>query len=157
MEKNYENGKENKSMRLERSESRRLRCDPVGLSIGHRTGRGGGSLRQHQSRSAQDRGVVLVLLVRRLPGLALLVVLLEQLDRSCLLAQEVDHEGHREVVEPVPPRHLQDHIRPDQVVARIQHPNVALAAANVHKLQYVSTCYYKEKEMRKGEKKKKHT
>lgn len=76
--------------------------------------------------------------MRRLPRLAFLIVLLQHLDRTCLLAEEVDHVGHGEIMKTVTPRHLQDDIGADEIVAGIQHADVALAAANVDKLDTVS-------------------
>lgn len=121
---------------LERAEAGGLRRDPVGLLIRHRTWHGRRwTLGQHQPRATQDRCVVLFGLLCDFALLALLVVLLEHLDRTRLLAQEVDHVGHGEIVKAVAPRDLHDHIGTDKVVAGIQHTNVAFPAANVHKLK----------------------
>lgn len=122
-------------MHLEGAESGRLRRDPVGLLVRHGTWRRPPrALGQHQSRAAQDRSVILLRLLRHLPLLSFFVVLLEGLDRPRLLAQEVDHEGHRKVVETVAPRHLQDDVGANEVVASVQHTNVALATTNIHEL-----------------------
>lgn len=112
-----------------------LRGDPVGLlPICHGTGWRSGPLSEHQTRAAQDRGVVLFGLLRLLLELALFVILLEHLDSAGLLAEEVDHERHGEVVQTLAPRDLHDHVGPDQIVAGVQHAYIALAAANVDKL-----------------------
>lgn len=38
----------------------------------------------------------------------------------------------------IAPRHLKDNVWADQIVAGIQHADIALAAANVHKLGKIS-------------------
>jgi len=76
---------------LETAIASRLRGNAVRSPI--RTGRrriGNRALREHETR-AEDGCVVLLLLLRRLAGLALLVVLLEHLDRCRLLGEEIDH------------------------------------------------------------------
>jgi hypothetical protein len=109
------------------SKARRLRCNAVGLNTRR-------SLRQHQSSSAEYGRTVFVLLLSRLTCLALFVVLAERLDRRRLLAHVADHEWHREVVEVVAPRDLHDDVYRDEVVASIQHADIAFPAANVDKL-----------------------
>lgn len=123
-------------MRLERAETGSLRCDSVGLSKRHGAWRRRcRALSQHQPRTAQNRGVVLLRLLSHFARLAFFVVLLQHLDRARLLAQEIDHEGHGEVVKTMAPRKLENNVGPDEVVAGIQHANVAFAAANIDKLE----------------------
>lgn len=81
----------------------RLRGEPGGLAIRHWTSRSCRALREHQSGATQDRGVILLNALSLLPVLALFIILLEHLDRARLLAQEVDHEGHGEVVQTLAP------------------------------------------------------
>ena len=120
---------------LESAESSRLRSDPVGLTVRHGTRSAAArALREHQARATQDRRVVLLGLLRHLAGLALLIVLLESLDGAGLLAEEVDHKRHREVVKAMSPRELEDHIRANEIVARVQHTHVTFSTANVHEL-----------------------
>ena len=90
--------------------------------------------RDHEPRASEDGCVVLLLLLRLLPQLALLVVLLQRLDRRACLGQVVDHEGHGEVGQAVAPRDLHDDVDRDQIIASIEHANVAFAAANVDEL-----------------------
>jgi hypothetical protein len=92
-------------------------------------------LRQHEPGATQDRGIVLLSLLASLPSLALLVVTLKGRDRRCLLAHEVDHERHREVIETMAPRDFHDNVKADELVAGIEHAHVAFATANVDKLQ----------------------
>lgn len=61
--------------------------------------------------------------------------MLKGLDGRCLLAHEVDHERHREVIETMAPRDFHDDVKADEVVASVEHAHVAFAAANVDKLQ----------------------
>jgi hypothetical protein len=96
--------------------------------------RGGRTSRNHQTGAAENGRVVLHLLLLLFLGLACLVVCLEGRQLLGLLAQEVDHVRHGEVVEAVAPRQLQDHIRADQVVAGVQHAHVALAVADIDEL-----------------------
>jgi hypothetical protein len=49
---------------------------------------------------------------------------------------ECEGTYHSEVMQTIAPRHLQDYIGTDQVVASVEHANVALAAANIDKLYY---------------------
>lgn len=133
-------------MRLERAETGSLRCDSVGLSKRHGAWRRRcRALGQHQPRATQNRGIVLLRLLSHFARLAFFIVLLQHLDRARLLAQEVDHERHGEVVKTVAPRKLQNNVGPDEIVAGIQHANVAFAASNIDKLKvesvYVLACH----------------
>ena len=124
------------NVELERAEPSRLWSDTVGLAKRHGIWRRRSrALGQHQPRATQNWGIVLLRLLGHFPCLPFLVVLLEHLDCARLLTQEVDHEWHSEVVKAMAPRELQDHVRPDEIVASIQHTNIALPAANVHELR----------------------
>lgn len=98
--------------------SGRLGRYTVGLLVRDRAGCAARPLGQHQSRS-QNRSVVIVLLMYGLASLALLIVLLQQVNGGSLLGQHVDQVRHGEVVQAVAPRHLQNDIGPDQVVTGI--------------------------------------
>lgn len=124
---------------LERTEASGLRRDAISLSVCHwYRGRRRRPLSQHEPRASQDWCVVFFLLMRHFPRLAFLIVLLQHFDRTCLLAEEVDHVGHSEIMKTVTPGHLQDDIGADEIVAGIQHADVALPAANIDKLDTVS-------------------
>lgn len=89
---------------LKPAEARGLRREAVGLRVGSWRGwLSGWALREHQAGAAEDRGVVLLLDLRLLARVALVVVLLEDLDCRRLLGQEVDHEWHREIGKAVAP------------------------------------------------------
>ena len=109
-----------------------LRGDAISVSItrGLRVWR---ALGQHQP-SADDRGAVVGLLLASFSGFALLVVFPQLVDRRGLLAHQADHERHGEVVKAVSPRNLHHRGQWDQVVAGVQHPDVAFPAANVNEL-----------------------
>ena len=121
----------------------RLRCDPIRLAVCH-PGHGwrraactaGGALSEHEPRTAEDGRAILLLLRAGLTGLTLVVVAAQCLDGRGLLAHEVDEEGHGEVGQAVAPRQLHDHVEPDQVVAGVQHADVALAATDVNELSH---------------------
>ena len=118
-----------------------LRGEPIDrLAIWHGAGRGAWALGQHQPGATKDRSVILLGTLALFPRLALFIVLLKHLDGAGLLAEEVDHERHGEVVQALAPRYLHNHIGADQVVAGIQHANVALAAANVDELERRVSC-----------------
>lgn len=91
-------------------------------------------LGQHESSASQDRCTVFVLLLGRFSCLARFVVLAQCLDRGSLLAHVADHEWHREVVEVVAPRDLHHDVQRDEIVASIQHANIAFSAPNVDEL-----------------------
>lgn len=121
------------------SETGRLGRKSVGLSA-KRRGRGpalSGTSGDHEAVHAQDGGVVILGLLGSLLGLASLVVSLEGGQLLGLLAEEVDHVRHSEVMEAVAPRELQDKIGADEVVAGIKHADVALPVANVDELRRV--------------------
>lgn len=115
-----------------------LRCEAVGLTVRRRRGAGahaGRASSDHESRSAQDGGVVFRLLLLLLLGLAGLVVSLERGELLSLLTEKVDHVRHGEVHEAVAPRELKDEVRSDELIAGVEHASVAFAVANVDKLK----------------------
>ena len=61
--------------------------------------------------------------------------MLEGFDGRRLLAHEIDHERHGEVVQAVTPRDFHDDVQADEVVASIEHTHVAFAAANIDELR----------------------
>lgn len=84
---------------------------------------------------AQDRGVVLHLLLLRLPGLAGLVVGLQNSKLLGLLGQHIDHVRHCEIIQTIAPGEFQDKVGAEEVVARVQYADVALAVANIDELR----------------------
>lgn len=121
--------------RLEIAITGRLRCNAVRLLVRHgRWSSAPRSLREHEPRTAKDRCIILLLLLLGLPRLSLVVVAFQRLNCRSLLAHEIDHERHREVCQPVPPREFHNHIQANQVITSIKHSNVAFPAANVDKL-----------------------
>ena len=92
------------------------------------------SLGEHEPRAAKDGRVVFLLLLGLLSRLAFFVVFLERLDRHGLLVHVVDEEGLREVAEIVAPGNLHNDVVADEVVASIQHADVALTASDGHEL-----------------------
>ena len=52
-----------------------------------------------------------------------------------LLADVADHEGHGEVLQTVAPGDFHDGVERDEVVACVEHTDIAFAAANVNELE----------------------
>ena len=117
----------------ESSISSGLRRNAVCLRI-RRWHRIASSLRQHQSRPAQDRRAVLLLLTLDFSSFAFFIVFLETFDRGRLLAHVINHKRHAEIVETVAPGQLHDNIETDKIVAGIEHTNVAFSTADIDKL-----------------------
>jgi hypothetical protein len=96
------------------------------------------TLCQHETGSAKDRSIAVVLLLRLLTCLALVVVFLEFCDCACLLRHEVDHEWHGKVCQAVAPCNFHYDVKADEVVTCVEHSNVAFAAADINELKRVS-------------------
>ncbi len=118
------------------SKPRLLRRKAIRLAVRDGTRRSAAArpLREHETGATEDRGIVLVLLLPSLAGLALLIILRQRLDDGNLLAHEVDEEGHGEVGEAVAPGDFHHHVEPDELVAGVEHADVAFAAADVDEL-----------------------
>lgn len=118
---------------LESAETSRLRGKAVCLE-----GRRGSTTRTscNHETVAENGSVILLLLSGGLLGLAGLIVSLEQSKLLGLLGKHIDHVWHSEVVQTMTPRKLQDDVRADELVASIQHADVALATANVDELRW---------------------
>lgn len=84
---------------------------------------------------SEDGCVVLDLLLLLLLGLPSLVVRLQECKLLCLLSQHVDHVRHGEVVQAIAPRQLQNEIGTEQIVAGVQHADVALTVAHIDELE----------------------
>lgn len=125
------------SLCLESPISSSLRGDPISLRVRKR---GWCSLCEHQSRSTEDGGVVLLLLLLSFSGFALLVIPFQFVNGWCLLADKIDHKGHGEVGEPVTPREFHYNIKSNQVMTCIKHAHIALPATNIDKLKFVLAC-----------------
>jgi hypothetical protein len=91
---------------------------------------------QHQPRSTQDGRLILFFPLARLSRLPLLVVFFQSLDGGGLLAHVADHERHGEVVEAMTPGDFHDGVEGDEVVAGVEHGDVAFSAADVDELDY---------------------
>jgi len=83
---------------------------------------------------AEDRRVVLNLLLLLLPELAGLVVGLQGSQLLGLLAEEIDHVWHGEVVQAIAPGQLQDDIGANKIIACVEHANIAFAVSNIDEL-----------------------
>ena len=91
------------------------------------------TLRQHKS-ATNNRCVIIVLLLASLASVSCFVVSSQLLDGGRLLSHVADHERHGEVIETVAPRDLHNSVHWDEVVAGIEHADVAFATANIDEL-----------------------
>ena len=111
-----------------------LRCDAIGVAVRSRTWHIGWSLGKHKSTATENGSIVFFFPLAGLSSLTLFVVFPQRLDGRRLLAHVADHKGHREVVEAMAPRDLHDCIEGDEIVAGIQHANIAFSTTNVDEL-----------------------
>lgn len=93
----------------------------------------GRPLSQHET-TAEDRSIVIFLLLARFSSLALFVVLSQRFDGGCLLTHVADHERHGEVVQAMAPRNFHDDVKWNEIVTGVEHSDIAFPAADVDEL-----------------------